>query len=276
MNRAAAIGISIWSVLNGATRTDVIDPGTKYQAIDNFGASDCWSMQKIGAWSEKSKRCVADLLFSTEKGIGLSCWRFNLGGGINPRLLGDTWRMPETFEVAEGRYDWSRQANERWFLRAAKARGVRQFVAFVNSPPARMTRNGLTHCDPGPHSTNLKSGHEKQFARYLVDVLKHFRDHPDPAERIAFDRVSPVNEPGWEWDGGPQEGNRAGLDDIKAIVKALHAELARQKVKTRILVPEARSPSIMYRRGVGKTAMLRNGSATTSASCAAIPRSARC
>ena len=247
MNQAVTIAISLVSVLKGATHVDVIDPGTEYQIIDNFGASDCWSMQKTGTWSKQSRQRVSDLLFSTTRGIGLSCWRVNLGGGICPRI-GNPWRTVETFEVAEGRYDWSRQAPERWFLRAAKQRGVRQFVAFVNSPPARMTRNGQTNCDPGVHSTNLKPGYEKQFARYLVDVLRHFRDHPDPAERIEFDRISPVNEPGWEWDSTGQEGNRAGLDDIKAIVKALHAELARQKVKTRILVPEARSPSIIHRR----------------------------
>ncbi len=246
MNQAVAIAISLVSGLEGATHMDVIDPATEYQIIDNFGASDCWSMQKTGTWSDENRQRVADLLFSTTRGIGLSCWRFNLGGGINPRI-GNPWRTVETFEVAEGRYDWSRQAAERWFLRAAKQRGVRQFIAFVNSPPARMTRNGLTNCDPGRHSTNLKPGYEGQFARYLVDVLRHFRDHPDPAERIEFGWISPVNEPGWEWDHAGQEGNRAGTGDIKAIVRALHAELARQQVKTRILVSEARSPSIMYR-----------------------------
>jgi len=58
----------------------------KHQEIDNFGASDCWTMQKIGVWSEASKNKIADLLFDQEKGIGLSLWRFNIGGGTNPNL----------------------------------------------------------------------------------------------------------------------------------------------------------------------------------------------
>jgi hypothetical protein len=227
--------------------TDVVDPGTEYQILDHFGASDCWSMQKLGAWSEQNRERIAERLFSADRGIGLSCWRFNLGGGINHRTIGNSWRTVETFEVDEGRYDWTRQAGERWFLRAAKRHGVPSFVAFVNSPPGRMTRNGLTNCAADSSSTNLKPGYEVQFARYLADILRHFQENPDPSERIAFDFVSPVNEPSWQWlttDSG-QEGNRASNLDIQAIVRALHAELERQKVGTRILIPEARSPAAL-------------------------------
>jgi O-Glycosyl hydrolase family 30 len=77
------------------------------QIIDNFAASDCWSMQKIGAWSLSNRSRIADLLFSQIDGIGLSCWRFNIGAGINPRIT-NPWRTAETFEVAPGEYDWAR------------------------------------------------------------------------------------------------------------------------------------------------------------------------
>ena len=216
-----------------------IDCAKEHQIIDNFGASDCWRMQLIGAWSDESKNRVSDLLFSTTEGIGLSCWRFNLGAGKDPDKIGNVSRTAETFEVAEGEYDWSRQANEQWFLGAAKARGVDEFVAFVNSPPTRMTRNGLSHCSPGLGSTNLKEGYEGQFARYLADILKHFRDHPDESQRIDFDWVSPVNEPQWDWNGQSQEGNRASNEDIKAIIRALGAELERQGLDTKILGVES-------------------------------------
>ena len=63
-----------------------IDLSKTYQTIDNFAASDCWSMQKIGAWALPQKERVADLLFSVDKGIGLSAWRFNIGGGTNPYI----------------------------------------------------------------------------------------------------------------------------------------------------------------------------------------------
>lgn len=216
-----------------------IDLGRPRQIIDNFGASDAWSMEHLGAWSEENRNRVADLLFSAEEGIGLSCWRFNIGGGINHDRIQTPWRTPETFEVGEGKYDWTRQAGARWFLRAAKARGVGQFVAFVNSPPGRMTRNGFTNCTDGLGTTNLQDGYEAQFARYVADILKRFRDHPDEAERIAFDFVSPVNEPNWEWNEGSQEGNRASNEDIRRIVRALYAELQRRGLRTRIMLPES-------------------------------------
>lgn len=211
-----------------------------FQVIDNFGASDCWTMQHFGGWSEVNRNRVADLLFSTTDGIGLSCWRFNIGAGRDDAHIGEgSWRTVETFEVAEGQYDWTRQSNARWFLGAAKARGVDQFVAFANSPPARMTRNGLTFCSQSADSTNLKEGYESQFARYLADILQFFRDNPDESQRIDFDWVSPINEPQWPWTGNSQEGCRASNDDIKAVVLALNKELRGRGLSAKILTPES-------------------------------------
>lgn len=222
--------------------TLTIDFDTRFQTIDHFAASDCWAMQKLGLWSEAKRNRVADLLFSTDKGIGLSMWRFNIGGGINTQTISDPFRTCETFEVEEGKYDWTRQRGERWFLAAAKARGVPKFLAFVNSPPGRMTRSGLTNAGKAgggaiDGSTNLKEGYESQFARYVTDILQHFATNEDESPRVAFDWISPVNEPAQAWDRG-QEGNRAGNDDIKRIVRALHAELRGRGLPTRILVPE--------------------------------------
>ena len=216
-----------------APHRDSIRLDTEYQAIENFSASDCWSMQKVGTWSLPNRNRMADLLFSQTAGIGLSCWRFNIGGGITDKIS-NAWRTAETFEIAEGKYDWTRQAPERWFLGAAKARGVPQFLAFVNSPPGRMTRTGITYGQPGQDTTNLKSGFEGQYARYLVDILEHFRTNPDRSERIAFDYLSPVNEPNVEWNGKSQEGSRAANDDIKAMLRALDAEIKKRKCPTEI------------------------------------------
>ncbi len=231
---ASAGGILRGQGASESVHHDSIRLDAERQVIENFGASDCWSMQKLGTWSLPNRRRVADLLFSQTAGIGLSCWRFNIGGGITDRIS-NPWRTAETFEVAEGKYDWTRQAPERWFLGAAKAAGVPQFLAFVNSPPGRMTRTGITYGRTGPDTTNLKPGYEGQYARYLVDILEHFRKNPDRAERIAFDYISPVNEPNVEWNGRSQEGNRASNDDIKAMLRALDAELKRRKCPTEIV-----------------------------------------
>ncbi len=242
--------------LRGAPRemvTDTIDLGREHQVIENFGASDAWSMQKLGTWSLDNRNKVADLLFSQTNGIGLSCWRFNIGGGIDPQIS-NPWRRVETFELAEGRYDWTRQAGERWFLGAAKARGVPQFLAFVNSPPRRMTRNGHTFCDKGPDTTNLKRGCEEQYARYLADILEHFRNNPDLSQRIEFAYISPVNEPQWDWAKHSQEGNRAANDDIKRILKSLHTELDRRKSATEIAALESGSLPDMWHLDAKATA----------------------
>ena len=222
---------------------DRVDPTVHFQTIDNFAASDAWTMQRVGTWSAASKAKVADLLFSTDRGIGLSGWRFNVGGGINHASITDPIHTVETFEVARGQYDWHRQAPEQWFLTAARARGVDQFVAFANSPPGRMTRTGLTNsADDRASPTNLKPGFEGQYAAYLADVLAHFRDDGvpgDPAARIDFRYVSPVNEPDVEWNGGKQEGNRADNDTIRRIIVALRDELRRHRLHTQVLTPEA-------------------------------------
>src|SRR5690606_23305400 len=67
----------------------VIDPHIVKQTIHSFGASDCWSAKFVGEWTDNNKKNrIADLLFSldtadngTPKGVGLSLWRFNIGGG---------------------------------------------------------------------------------------------------------------------------------------------------------------------------------------------------
>ncbi len=238
------------AVVAGAAPIPIrIDASTTYQIIDHFGASDCWSFQKIGEWETERKERVADLLFSPTEGIGLSGWRFNIGGGINSKTINHPWRTVETFEVSEGMYDWTRQAEERWFLHAAEERGVAEFIAFVNSPPGRMTRNGYTNCTENLGSTNLKPGFEGQFARYLVDILKFFRDD----EGIEFDHISPINEPQWEWNSASQEGNRASNDDIIAVVNALYDELQNQGMQTDISICESGAINAWHQINSGMT-----------------------
>jgi hypothetical protein len=232
---------------------DVIDPSVHYQTIDHFTASDCWTIQKIGEWSDENRTKVADLLFSRDKGIGLSAWRCNLGGGLENRRIGSSWRRADTYEISQGKYDWTRCPGQRWFLAAAKARGVNEFIAFCNSPPERLTRNGLTCTDNDPAITNnLKPGMEHQFGRYLADIVTHFRDNPNAAERINFQWVSPINEPQWEWVGG-QEGSRADNDEIRRQYKAVYAELQRQHLPTHILGPESGSiPDMSHLAGASR------------------------
>ncbi len=219
-----------------------LDTAVRHQVMDNFGANDAWSLQAIGTeWAETNRERIADLLFSTNTGIGLSCWRFNVGAGINHRTIRDAWRTVESFEVAPGKYDWSRQAGQRWFLRAAKARGVDQFLATVYSPPLRLTRNGLSNLGRDTNSTpNLKPGADEAFAQYLADILRHFRADPNPAERVNFNFILPANEPQWAWQHG-QEGCRYSNADLAGLYRALHSKLVAGGLRTKILGPESGS-----------------------------------
>jgi O-glycosyl hydrolase len=223
-----------------ALQRDTIDLAAPRQVMASFGASDCWSMQVIGReWSEAAREEVARLLFSRTAGIGLSQWRVNLGAGPNAVSISDPWHSTETFESAPGVYDWSRAPGTRWFMRAAKRYGVPHLVAFCNSPPARLTVNGLTNAhglDAG--TCNLAPGREAEFAGYLGEVLEHFARHPDPAERVVFHAVSPLNEPEWEWTGR-QEGLPAANADLLRIARAVAGELERRRLPTLLLLPEA-------------------------------------
>ncbi|MDQ0112203.1 glycoside hydrolase [Paenibacillus harenae] len=216
----------------------ILDGSVRYQTIDNFGASDAWSMDPLGKhWSEENKNQVADLLFSREKGIGLSAWRFNIGAGSNETdgsIIPDPWRRAEAFKTSEsGDYDWSKQAGQQWFLQAAKDRGVNTLIAFANSPPVWMTKNGHAQPDPGVGSTNLQEGYEDEFAAYLIDVLEHFKQ-----EGLAFDYISPINEPTWDWNRAQQEGNRYNNDDLKRVILELHRQLKESGNDAQISAPD--------------------------------------
>ncbi|HEX8524968.1 MAG TPA: glycoside hydrolase [Tepidisphaeraceae bacterium] len=227
------------------TRMDTFDLAVVNQTMEYFGASDAWYAQTVGGWNSTARSGIADLLFSQTSGIGLSCWRFNIGGGIDPGIS-IPQRTADTFETGQGTYDWTKCANERWFLAAAKGRGVPQYVAFSNSPTRRMTKNGHTYADSTVGTTNLKTGYEGQFAKYLVDVVKHFRDNPDATQRVNFSYISPVNEPEWDWNGNTQEGTRWSVSDIKNVTNALYSELANQSVSSQILIAEAGQIQDMY------------------------------
>ena len=68
-------------------KTVTIDAGQSFQTLTGFGASDCWAPAFVGKSWITNRDKISELLFSSEiqsgqpKGIGLSMWRVNLGGG---------------------------------------------------------------------------------------------------------------------------------------------------------------------------------------------------
>ena len=59
-------------------------------------------LQGLGDWSETNKHRIAELLFSTNKGIGLSAWRFNIGAGVNRQTIRDFNRYRGPIVTADG------------------------------------------------------------------------------------------------------------------------------------------------------------------------------
>ena len=232
-----------------------IDAQSSFQTIDGFGASDAWQCAIVGKnWPLEKRERIADLLFSREvdergnpKGIGLSIWRFNLGAGTveqgDASDIRNPWRRAECFQNADGSYDWSKQAGQQWFLRAAHRRSVERFLAFHNSPPVHLTRNGKGYASKGSPHLNLKAGKLEAYAGFMVDVLEHFQE-----EGLAFDYLSPFNEPQWAWDSPGQEGTPALNTELYDLIRDLSKELARRKLATRLVIGEAGTIGHAFRR----------------------------
>ncbi len=220
------------------------------QRIRNFGASDAWTCQFVGNWPEAKRQQVADWLFSTEtdangqpKGIGLSCWRFNIGAGsMAQNAISDEWRQTEGFLKDDLTYDWSRQAGQRWFMQAAKERGVDQFIGFTNSPPVQLTKNGKAFSSNGEQA-NLAPANYVAFARFLADVSGRFA-----SEGIPFTYLSPFNEPQWDWTGNGQEGTPYTNTEIYAITKVLDSVLTARNMAVKIKIAEAAKLNYLYEK----------------------------
>jgi O-glycosyl hydrolase len=232
-----------------------LHPDRERQTIHSFAASDAWSVQFLGRyWPAAQRERAADLLFGTQEradgsavGIGLSAYRFEIGAGSaapgDSSKIGDRWRRATGFLRRDGIYDWSQQDGQRAFMRDAKARGVRTFIGFVNSPPVALTRNGRANSSGGD-SANIAPSRYADFARYLKDVALELQRRDD----IHLDVLSPFNEPQWDWTGG-QEGSPWRVDEMAAMTRALSAELIRAHLSTQISIGESGRMNYVYEQG---------------------------
>lgn len=222
----------------------LVNPEKTYQRIEHFGASDAWACQFAGNWPAAKKNAIADWLFSTDtlsdgspKGIGLSLWRFNIGGGSIQQKessgINDEWRRAESFLNEKGKLDFSLQSGQRWFLQAAKDRGVANFLGFVNSPPVQFTRTGKAFAQSA--EGNLAPGSYQQYAEYLAATIQGIQQ----TTGVLFNYISPVNEPQNDWSDGGQEGSPYQNHEIYDIAKTLNQHFLKKKISTRLVFPEA-------------------------------------
>ena len=201
-------------------KTLTVDTSKKHQTVESFGASGAWWAQIIGT-NESTRERIATLLFDPEDGIGLNCYRYNIGGGSrdagsHSQSIGDVWRRTYSFEKSPGVYDWDRDKGAVWMMRRAAELGADEIVMFVNSPLERLTVNGRTYADT--ERSNLSPDNYDEFAKYVLDVAEHFKEEGLP---IKF--ISPINEPQYFWNYPPENvwGQEGCHYDNREIVNIL-------------------------------------------------------
>ncbi|WP_205600721.1 glycoside hydrolase [Gracilibacillus sp. YIM 98692] len=193
------------------------------QTIEGFGASGAWWSQDIGGWSDQNRKEIIDLLFDRDAGIGLSIYRYNIGAGSGGDIA-DSWRRTESFEVEKGGYDWDKDENAIRVLKEVYQKGVQHFIAFANSPTARMTKSGsVTGEEQG--MSNLREDMYEDFAQYLIDVTNQLIEE----EGIPITYLSPINEPQWDWKQEKgQEGCHYSPEECVNLLKILHNKMKEQ------------------------------------------------
>ena len=221
----------------------VVDASKQYQMIHHFGSSDAWTMDFVGKyWSNSEKETAARKLFSQQfdangnpEGIGLSGWRFNVGAGSADQGEDskiDNGKRTECFMNADGTWDWTRQAGQRYFMEKAKDYGCEHFIFFTNSAPIFMTKNGYAHAN-NSGQCNLATDMMPAFAEFLTTTAGHFIK-----QGYNVSLISPVNEPQYDWGGG-QEGSPWENIDISNLARALDTSIKGHGISSKILLPEA-------------------------------------
>lgn len=227
------------------------------QQIRNIGASACWYGEEVGnKWPAAARQQMAELLFSRgfekngqPKGIGLTAFRFNIGAGTaeqgDSSGIKDAARRAACFLSPSGKYDWGKQPGYTWLLKQAKNYGVKNLIAFVNSPPVQFTKNGLGYKLQKDFVSNLQEDKYGEYADFLSTVIQHF-----DKINCHFNYISPVNEPQWDWSGtygdAKQEGSPWTNEEIYKVVKTLNKSLQQHRLSTQIIATEAGMLTHLY------------------------------
>lgn len=250
--------ISVCLSFQGFSQKIQLDLDKTYQTIHSFGASDCWSIAMVGKYyPESKKKQIAEWLFSREKdslgnpkGIGLSMWRFNIGAGsteqgIESKITSE-WRRSESFYTA-GKFDWTKQAGQQWFLEAANKYKVPYTLGFLNSSPVQMTKNGLAFGSGNLGDWNFNTEKIAEWTTFITTVANHFQ----------FNYISPFNEPQWDW--GPnksglasQEGTSINNTDIAWAIKRLSHNFKTTSASAKIIIPEAGQLTYLFQKNTNR------------------------
>ncbi len=229
-------------------RTLTVIPTENRGTWEGFGAN-------LGSWANavgasEYQETYADLFFTNKNtaftntvlpGLGLSIVRYGIGGGgregdimdraeINPldlaayRDVEGFWIDPKESDPSSVSFDWSRDANQRSMLLAAKERGLTNFEFFSLAPMWWMTKECST---VGGTLQNAQ-----QFAKYLSSVVQYARDE----WMIPVSSLAPFNEPTSDrWTlKGSEPGMKVNAAGMASILGELQKELVVRELTTAV------------------------------------------
>ncbi|KAI8842985.1 glycoside hydrolase superfamily [Chytridium lagenaria] len=229
--------------------TILID-GTTSNAVkwEGFGTSLCWWGMGVG--KSHHEGLFSNLIFSMDSvqlpdgrivpGLGLQILRYNLGGfgRKGDKVLGEEpvesvafvpWHHRlEGFVVRDekdplGKWDWSRDDNQRSMLAAATKLGVLKVELFANAPMWFMTH------EKNSAGGRLDDKFGNAFAEYVADVTQHAIQE----WRVPVYSVELFNEPSagwWRFGQTTQEGCNVNRGEQETLLRAFRVEMARKNL----------------------------------------------
>ena len=219
------LGLAI--ALDVAAQSPVrVDPRVRHQRIEGWGGSLCWWANIVGGWPESDQEEICTWITSPA-GLNMNLFRFNIGGGDAPghnHFRKDGGAMPGYRSAPGTAYNWNADGHQRAIALRLKAKcPAAIFEAFANSPPWWMTKSG---CSSGNTNgaTNLRENAYADFADYLTEVVRHYRD----ADHLVFRTLEPMNEPDASWWKalGKQEGCGVSVHKQILLIRAVHEKLS--------------------------------------------------
>jgi O-glycosyl hydrolase len=224
--RCAARSLFLAGLAAGALPAQTVvrvDPAEARQTFEGWGTSLAWWAFSLGGWKDASLGTLADQVADTVNGLGMTVFRYNIGGGDQPghKHMRPDAEVPGYKPAENGPYAWRADSLQLRTLKALLARTKNPILeAFSNSPPWWMTQSGCVSGN-ADGSNNLKEDYYDDFADYLTEVVKHLRD----SLGLAFRTLEPFNEPNSDW--WKAEGRQEGCMFSRASQPRMIRELAK-------------------------------------------------
>lgn len=211
-----------------------IDWTNERQVIEGFGGSGAFHQAaNLMAYPEKERDQILDLLFSQDKGIGISIVRNIIGDGGDWGNLIDG--PTPTIEPQEGVWNWTGDEDQVWLMNEAKKRGCDRFISTVWSPPAWMKTNKSV-----VKGGELRRDKYQAYADYLSNYVRGYKEH----HNIDIYAISLANEPGFAAPYSSCLWTGARFRDF--IKNHLTPTFKRDNVTIKVIIPEEMNFSEEY------------------------------